>query len=177
METKDVRYALFAGAVASMVVSMLSWLIRYNNIGLGPEAAWANLVGLGASPVGWWFGLAAHLIFGSVIAIGYCWAFNLLDRFVNHWVVGIGLGVLHAAVFGFFLMLSPKAGSLFVELRGNTPTIQFPLVFAWVGTHMFYGVTLWTLWEEVGEERHLHRYRPSRLTRKGHEKRTYQTAK
>jgi|LauGreDrversion4_2_1035121.scaffolds.fasta_scaffold84052_3 hypothetical protein len=160
MGTKDYQYALFTGLIASLVTTLISWLTRITGIGIGPEATWAIILGFGTSQPAWWLGFAVHIVTGSVIALGYCWLFNILDRSLNHWGTGLAVGLVHANFIGFLLIMSPKAGPV---LFNGPSGVNLPKVMMWVFLHMIYGLTIWTLWEEVGEERQIYHYFPRRF--------------
>ena len=169
MKAHNVRYALVSGLIASIITTMISWVARFSGIGVGPEATWASLLGFGSSSIAWWLGFAVHVIMGSVIAVGYCWLFDMLDRSLSHWGVGFALGLIHANFVGFLLILSPKADAL---LFGGPSGIELPKVLAWIALHIIYGVTVWTLWEEIGKKSGVYffdsskrhpRFRPKRV--------------
>jgi hypothetical protein len=168
METRDYFDAMVAGAVGAILMTIIG--VFFGTVGLakGPEASWALLLGLGTGTIAWWLGFLVHVILGAVVAIGYLWVFELVYRFVDHWFVGMLVGIVHAAILGFFLVLSPRVRPvLFGVQEGAGFEPSMPAVVIWLALHIIFGLTVWTLLEDVEGHRRVHRYLPPDFERRG----------
>jgi hypothetical protein len=167
MDPRDFHDAMLAGAIAALVMSLIGAFFRRYGIGLGPEAAWAALFGLGSGPLGWWLGFIVHVIAGAIVGIAYGWMFEVLYQFADHWFVGVVVGMIHAAVFGFLLGLSPKVRPvLFGVVEGEAFGMSMPNAVAWVSLHAIFGIIMYMMLEEVEGRRRIHRYLPTRFGRR-----------
>lgn len=167
MDFRDYRDAVVAGAISSVVVSLISGFIGIIGLSHGPEAAWAALAGVGHDVLGWWLGFFIHVFFGALVGIGYLWIFEVFYRFLDHWFVGVMIGIIQAALLGFLLGLSPRVCPiLFGCSSGKGFNPAMPDLIAWIGLHAIFGIILWTLLEEGDDGRRLHRYLPRRFASK-----------
>ena len=168
MDTRDYRDAMLAGVISAIALSIIGAFVGSVGFGRGPEAAWAALLGFGPEPTGWWLGFVVHIAFGALVAIGYLWIFEMLYRFFDHWFIGALVGMLHCAVLGFLLGLSPKVCPILFNCpvgTGFNPSM--PDMVAWIGMHAIFGILMWMMLEEVEGRRRIHRYLPPGFVRHG----------
>lgn len=151
MSKRDYKDAIIAGLLAALIMSTVSWFVR--NLGLGfsftPETVFAALFGFEGSAKAWWFGFVVNMFFGVGFGIVYCRIFEFTVDILNHSFWGLLLGGTQACVLGFLFFLSPRVRELIIAPGAGTLQLSMPDVVNWIFLHLIYGVSVWTIFEEV----------------------------
>jgi hypothetical protein len=151
-----IRRALGFGVLGALAISVLSALLRAAHVPIDLELILGTLTGLGPGPLASGVGLLVHLAIGA--AFGLLYGF-LFERVWNHGgaATGMILGVLHAALIGMVLGLTPRFHPLIPSVLPS-PGPYFanlgPLgVVAFFAVHVLYGAIVGRGYGHVAAER------------------------
>lgn len=150
------RKAFLAGVIGAAVMSVILWAAR-NLMGIpaGIEMMLGTLVVPNAALTAWLVGFAIHLLLGGVLALVYAWAFENVTHRAG-WIVGAGLGLVHAVISGLGMAVVPVIHPMIPErlpapgaFMANLGVIGIVAEFA---LHAVYGAIVGGLYGPVVRE-------------------------
>jgi Na+(H+)/acetate symporter ActP len=137
-----VRRAFAYGVLGAAAISLVSVGLRALGLPIRLEILLGTSVGLQPNLASFMLGLAMHLAIGGAFGLLYGWLF---ERVWNHGGASTGmiLGVIHAALIGMAVGLTPQFHPLVPErlpdpgpFFANSGTLG---VLAFFGAHILYG--------------------------------------
>jgi hypothetical protein len=152
-----VARAVLFGIIGALAISLASLLLRKSGIDIDFELILGTLTGMPPSREAYAAGLGIHVATGAAFGVLYGWLF---ERVWVHGGAGTGmiLGVIHAALLGMFVGLTPQfhphvahavpdPGPFFVNAGGGVGVIS------WFAVHVLYGAIVGGGYGHVAEER------------------------
>lgn len=148
--------AMGLGVLGAVAISALSFALRAAGIPLGIETILGTMVGAPPSPSTFFVGLLMHLGIGALFGLLYGWLF---EKVWVHGGVGTGviLSVIHAALIGMAIGLTPQFHPLIPEVMaapgayfsnlGATGVVSFFVM------HILFGAIVGGGYGHVAEER------------------------
>ena len=151
-----VRRAVAYGVLGAAAISVVSWGLRAVGLPIRLELLLGTMLGQKPSPEAFFVGLLMHLAIGGAFGLLYGWLFETVW---NHGGAGMGmiLGVVHAALIGMAVGLTPQFHPLVPE-RIPDPGAFFANVgilgvVAFFGVHILYGAIVGHGYGHVATER------------------------
>jgi hypothetical protein len=148
--------AILFGVIAAAFISVASFILRAIGIPIQLELLLGTAFGMHPGPAAWALGLAMHLAIGGAFGLLYGWLFETV------WVhggagTGMILGVLHAAIVGMGVGLTPELHPLVPQAIPDPgpyfANIGVVGVLCFFAIHVLYGAIFGQLYGHVAAER------------------------
>jgi hypothetical protein len=135
--------ALISGMAGGLVMTALAWIARATmDLPSNMEMMFGTMFGMRQGTSAWLLGLGIHLAGSALIALIYAWSFERVTHRAN-WLIGGGIGSLHALIAGGVMGFMPEMHALIPEhmpapgfFMANMGAMPVILDFA---MHMIYG--------------------------------------
>jgi hypothetical protein len=107
--------AFVAGSVGGLVMTALMWMGRtMMGIQSNMEMMFGTMFGMMPGNAAWLLGFAIHLIGSGLIGLIYAWVIEHVTH-RGGWVIGAGIGFVHAIIAGLVMGIMPEMHALIPE--------------------------------------------------------------